>query len=54
MKKYIFYSRLDTKKEVIGRAKSLNKRLAVEEFAAIKKLNVKEFTKLFRVEEEKK
>jgi hypothetical protein len=54
MKEYIFYSRLDTKKEVIGRAKSLNKRLAVEEFAAIKKLNVKEFTKLFRVEEEKK
>lgn len=54
MREYIFYSRLDTKKEVIGRAKSLNKRLAVEEFAAIKKLNVKEFTKLFRVEEEKK
>tara|TARA_R110000787_G_scaffold2357_9_gene9494 strand:+ start:370 stop:534 length:165 start_codon:yes stop_codon:yes gene_type:complete len=54
MREYIFYSRLDTKKEIIGRTTTLNKHLAVEKFAIIKKLNVKEFTKLFRVEEEKR
>lgn len=50
MRKYIFYSKLDSKKEIIGTTESKNKDSAIEYFSLVKKLNVDEFKKLFRVE----
>jgi hypothetical protein len=51
MKKYIFYIKSDSKKEIIGTAEAKNNDSAIKYFSLVKKLDVDEFKKLFRVEE---
>ena len=50
MRKYIFYSKLDSKKEIIGTVEAQDKDSAIKYFSLVKKLDVDEFKKLFRVE----
>ena len=50
MKNYIFYIKSDNKKEIIGTAEAKNKDSAINYFSLVKKLDVDEFKKLFRVE----
>ena len=54
MENYIFYNRRDKSKEHIGVVKALNLVDATRKFTLIKKLNVKEFTKMFSVEKKRK
>jgi len=50
MEKYIFYIKSDSKKEIIGTVEAKDKDSAIKCFSLVKKLDVDEFKKLFRVE----
>lgn len=51
MKRYRYYSILDSKKETVGLVKAYSLGSAIKKAAAKKQLDTEEFTKLFNVEE---
>jgi hypothetical protein len=49
MKKYSFYSRIDSSQEVIGSTIAFSRKSAAEQFAQRKQLTLKSFLGLFNV-----
>ena len=51
MKTFIYYSKSDNKKEILGRGLFSSPDLAVKYFSEIKRLNIYDFIKLYIVSE---